>query len=449
MEVVMSKFKKIISLAVLIGCITGANLFGAATAGVAGGRDERVHSGLAGAAGIARGAAQVHPISSIWEQLARGSAVNPVGKQNLFIQDCISLAAQQANAGIPAHKKNDATVRFATYNVHFWTDPMQVKNYDLIMKVIGAINADILVLQEVSMFDEALIRKNLAALGYGHIEFLRAALYRHPYGMAPFGNIVASKYPLSKTSLVKSFDIDRERIEKRGFINACVALPGGKSVSVYGTHLDVFDETEKRRKAEMEELLKIAHGDSICNVCIMADCNALRSQDYQDTVINAGGKSVKIWDLLCADDVARIHALQQIGTVPEIVMNMMADQGFKDCFTAHGVPGPKFSSWPGKLVDFIQLNRGWNLPIKGCYMMYTPVSDHCPIIMDVDVRATIPVSAVAAGAAAVGITKKIDTGEVRQSSYKKYFVIGGALIAIGFAAWKLWQRWGRIKTKGK
>lgn len=335
--------------------------------------------------------------ASIWSLLAQGKVVTAKEKKNLFIKDCAMLA--DANKFIPAHSKNDNRVRIATYNVHMWLDPHGGKAYEEIMKVIGIINADILVLQEVEMYDSKKIEDDFVKMGYQPGLFLN--MYNE--GGRQFGNMVVSKYPFARKSTTKYFTVDEQEWEKRGFIHAVIALPNKQEVSVYGTHLDVFDTTEKRRVGEIKELLELAQQEidknKHANVVLVGDFNAVRKKDYQYTVYGenleagdknlvVGGKNLavgdkRVWDLLVADNALRKELVTSTDA-----LELVGKQGFADSFARAAFAGPKFTVWPGTVVDFLFLNKGWQLPVVGSYVYYSAASDHLPVIMDVAVGAS-------------------------------------------------------------
>ena len=59
---------------------------------------------------------------------------------------------------------------------------------------------------------------------------------------------------------------------------------------------------------------------------------------------------------------------------------------FQDCFTKSKQQCPKFTVWSGTAVDFMYLDKKWDLPIAGCHTYYSSASDHLPVIMDVKVK---------------------------------------------------------------
>jgi len=317
---------------------------------------------------------QNHQPSSIWQEILRSGKddINLDQKIACYIQDCKKLTHE--NSAIPFHQMNQNTVRFATYNVHFWHGAGHGKskqgNFENIIKVIKKINADVIVLQEVVLSDKFDTIKLFEKMGYKYWAFCKTVNH------GSFGNMLLSKYPIIKSVITKLFDADKKiKKQQRGFVNMRIQLPNNKAVSVYGTHLDVYDESENTRLAEIQELIEFTKQDKNQNIIVTADFNAVRKQDYQYKI-----NDKLVWDLVNKSNKSRFGI-----NTPTKALDELASESFVDSFTKSTIPGPKFTVWSGTVVDFIFLNKNWNLPISGCYVMYTSESDHIPVIMDVKV----------------------------------------------------------------
>lgn len=309
---------------------------------------------------------QPQRVASVWEARAQGKEVSRRDMLDTFVADCKRYAAD--NYKIPTHNKNDQSVRIATYNVHMWRDPYGANNFDGIMATIKATHADIMLLQEVTLFNKTAIERALRDAGYRYIVFGKTI----DNVQRPCGNMIISKYPFTQKPTVKIFDADaRAGYEKRCFIKTDIALPQNNTITLYGTHLDVWDATESKRTEEIVELTRDAKHQS-GNILIGADFNAVRSQDYQYQVQN---KSV--WDLLNTNHKKRTGI-----PVPTTALTHLEQAGFIDTFMRAGNPSPRFTVWSGTVVDFLYLNKQWNLPMLGSYVYYSTASDHMPVIMD-------------------------------------------------------------------
>lgn len=325
------------------------------------------------------------PISSIWKHIATGTALTAQEKREIFVQDC--KAAGDLNKTIPEHTKNTGTLRIATYNVHDWLDATFKPNYDGIMQVINNMQADVLVLQEARLFDAKKVFADLLALGYVHTTF--CPIKDGSKGQT--GNLIASKYPFTKKPHKHFYTVDAQRKAQPGkkkpetmnFIHVELALGGDKTISVYGTYCMYGIRPEERRIQELKELIEAVNNDPNPNKIILADFNAVRARDYAYSV---GGKSV--WEMLQENDKKRTGM-----ATPTDATQLLERIGWKDSFAKANIQGPKYTVWPGKVVDYMWMTKEWQLPVVGSYAYYDAASDHLPIITDIQIRLITPTMA--------------------------------------------------------
>lgn len=317
--------------------------------------------------------------ATIWQQYAQKGALQRGDIAPSFMQDCARDTEQ--NSFIP--QKNDAVARVMTYNVHFWTDPFTKRSYNDIIAVIKSVNADVVVLQEVRLFSheqEARIRADFAAMGYNEQIFMPMNAFSQTPGDG-FGNMILSKYPFAQRPVKKIYEVNCGKREKRNFIHAVVSLPDGNTVSVYGTHLDVWDESGHTRLCQAKELVEIAANDKQKNILLLADWNAVRACDYQYKIAGQ-----LVWSLQRANFMQRVGNKIGLAHIPTDALEHVEAHGFKDCFTVAGLLGPKYTCWTGTVVDFIYCSKNWCLPIAGCYAYHDASSDHVPIVMDIALK---------------------------------------------------------------
>lgn len=309
------------------------------------------------------------PVPLLWNFFSQGKQLSRYEMTQSFIADCV--AHEHKNSTIASHTFGDTTARLATYNVHMWKDAFGRKNFDAITDTIKKINADVLVLQEVHMFDHNHILNRLKDLGY---QYTCAGQTTTIHGKF-FGNMIVSKYPFAQEPTVKTYDADQKIAgERRCYIKATVQLPHDKKVTVYGTHLDVYDDSEALRTQEIEEL--VADAQKSTEPCVIgADYNAVRARDYNYQV-----NGNKVWDMLNHNSKKRIGIPTQTKALETLERN-----GFIDSFTKNNQQSPRFTVWSGTAVDFFYLNKNWNLPITNSYVYYSSASDHLPILMDVHI----------------------------------------------------------------
>jgi len=257
---------------------------------------------------------QIKSFASMWQQLARGEILSAKDKKNAFIFDCKRLAETE-NLKM---EKTAHSVRIATFNVHIWADPhFQWRKEDIspefsalyqslripettklspIFDTIRALNADILLLQEAASDNNAEFedyKRILQELGYTHgIQFFGNMNKDREVPYGPFGNWILSKFPFAQDPKVTYYTTQMEHTPEGEYVDRCVingkiVLPNGQTVSVYNTHLDVFDHTEEVRKRQIQQLTDMVKEDDSDNILIAGDLNSVRPQDYSESLWNA------------------------------------------------------------------------------------------------------------------------------------------------------------------
>ena len=360
---------------------------------------------------------QNKPAASIWSRIQQGETLSARDKKTAFIQDCSNLAHE--NQKIQKHPHDGSKLRLATYNVHAWADPyfnrnswpktissklakicleqgvdVESRKVTPIFDVIDALDADILVLQEVaadSLAEFEDYKKIFHAMGYhyGLETFGNMNNDVHSqYG--PFGNWILSKYPLSGTPKVTHFSHqytghleNKEDSVDRCFVNAKITLPSGEICSIYGTHLDVFDDSEKVRFHQIQELMNEMDADLSDNLILAGDLNSVRPDDY--TPAN--------WDLLVQDNAKRKNEFSQAplsDKASTIVLEYLKGKGLVDSFSLKGIAGPQFTTWSGTTIDFIMMKNNSNrASIDDSAVYFSGASDHIPVLMDLNTKERI------------------------------------------------------------
>lgn len=295
-----------------------------------------------------------------------------------YIQDCNNYFKE--NSKIPPLQPN--VFRIATYNIHYWSAPKITKNayanVEKIMQTIHALQATALVLQEAHGKITIKNRLSPAFLEKGYKDYVWCQGYYFDH--ASFGNALLSKQVLT-SKLSKEYTEPSETKEKRCFVNGRTTLmPSKATLSIYGTHLDVWDETANTRDQEIKELLKEISTDASDIIIIAGDFNAFRKQDYP----------ADIWQKILQSTAS--HIKKTIAEIPQNTLQPILDAGFQDSFTFSGQSGPLFTSWTGTVIDFIfikdqrteQQKQERPLNTKS-YVYYSPASDHLPIICDLEI----------------------------------------------------------------
>lgn len=287
----------------------------------------------------------------------------------LFLKDQIQHSTY--NQALPS-KLPKNNIRLVTYNVHYWTKPASSKlgdNVTEIFEVLKTINADILILQEVALgvISKSRLMTLLMSLGYPLSSIVFYAADQVHDG--PFGNLIASKYPIVDHHPLPLFGLDSVILnespqEKRCAIIVQIMLPDHRNIIVCGVHLDVYDQTEQVRLYQIRQILDHLNNINI-PIVIAGDFNSLRRNDYTEFE----------WQQLVTQDEHR-------GVNTKIlVTDELEAQDWRTSFDLANVPNPKYTTWSGRTIDFIYLNH-WTYPIYGTYVYHSAASDHLPVILD-------------------------------------------------------------------
>lgn len=304
--------------------------------------------------------------SSIWDH----ELCNAQEKAALFAHDCITRKGE--NAKIPPKLPN--TLRIATYNVHTWKTRFYQNSFAQIYKIIQDIDADILLFQEAE-WETASIRQAFKDLGYLYHEYCHE---QTPSDVGPMGNLVLSKTPFIASTQGCFSGPQRihpitQKAEPPSYIKITAQLPDQRTAAIYCTHFDVYGDADSdaNRLQQAQELIELSNNDATDLVIVGADCNAIRTKDYQAT----------IWEKLKKDRFKN-------GLKTETrALEALEAGGFIDSFTSSNQKAPGFTVWSGLTVDFIWLkNKSGKKLVTQSYVYYDAASDHIPVIVDIKVR---------------------------------------------------------------
>lgn len=364
-------------------------------------------------------------VASSPEVLGQRSKMN-----ELFLHDVHRWRA--LNEGIPAHRPcqeqsgSRRSVRIVSWNMNNLcgitsTAAMgsgQQVTAELAHAVIAELGADIVVLQEAladpkdyedASCEAACLRVQqldplLEASGY----CLRRSSHANPV-------LVATRLPAPVWS---EFNLDGGhewaeklrsspgRLKRDAEGNVCVSVNesrpilyvevgvGSRSLGVYGAHfhhVNYVDTPEGCRAAEARAFLADADSRSADVVVLAADFNQPRKQDHPP----------EEWEVISAAN-RRFNNPEDDG-----VARLLCDSGFQATWDAGGAkrnfPGdgaPPMTHWTGTTLDFAYC-RGVDSAdrqgdagavesaarLRGAYVFFTDLSDHLPIVMDIEMPA--------------------------------------------------------------
>ena len=140
--------------------------------------------------------------------------------------------------------------------------------------------------------------------------------------------------------------------------------------------MDVWDLTGETRREQIKELmLEIESKEKKkkdCNIIVAGDFNTVRKKDYRYDV-----NGISSWKLV-SDEHFRVFNYELTQDLELLELN-----GLEDSFTrSKKYFPPHFTVWTGTVVDFFFLSKNFGLEIMGSYVHYNHISDHLPLILD-------------------------------------------------------------------
>jgi endonuclease/exonuclease/phosphatase family metal-dependent hydrolase len=241
-----------------------------------------------------------------------------------------------------------------TYNVHGFMNIKFVNKFENIVEIIKLVDPDVLVLEEVYIYN----KKRICTTEQLVEQMEKIGLI---YNLFSNGiNAIFSKYEINGYP----FNLGKDPI--RG-VNRSAIICRIKDFLVIGTHLDVFDESGKTRKEQMNLILqtiKKYQKEDYENyrIIITGDFNSLKKSDY----------NTNEWKNIIDEDKKR-----NVDTVEDVVP-LLEKSNYIDSFD-HCKKSIKVSVWSNRRVDYI---FGKNIDFVNSYVYKSTVSDHYPIYAD-------------------------------------------------------------------
>jgi endonuclease/exonuclease/phosphatase family metal-dependent hydrolase len=333
------------------------------------------------------------------------------------------------------YSKPKHTIRLATYNVHYWSDPYQNHNIDNILSTIHELGADILAIQEALMpYNSATDSNKLSLMGYEdeiqsipethsvaikirsihstdpsldspttgwnrenliddfkNIGFHRvassAASTTHAGPNTFFGNAVLSsghrEFDMEKSMGLTLPAYGQGRSATIVFFSE-IKIEGTKhkGILVVSVHLDVFDESGGARKMQLAALINSLNNIENSDldrppgggipIIVMGDFNALKKEDYIESEIQ--------W----------LRDNNQRSPLEFETIKQMEVAGFKDVFHTQNPCALKSTTWAARRVDYIFTRGVPDDSIFATYVHYSDASDHIPIMVDIKIDTSFP-----------------------------------------------------------
>lgn len=269
---------------------------------------------------------------------------------------CENLSFVDVPSQLVLPKQDKSNIRIMTYNLHGFKDQFKKKNLDAIIEVIGTIDPDVVVFQEIYVYkpnetcDQYQLRKYLAPFGLLHGSFSLSGI-----------NAIFSKYQFES----KEINLGRDpklHLPRNALVATFPTVDILNDLVIVGTHLDPFDETGELRIKQMSLILNYLSKQTMQRFIVAGDFNSLRRDDYTESE----------WDSITQIDSER-HVTTLTDCIPLIEKN-----NFVDASTYCG-KSIKVSVWANRRVDYIYGN---NVKFIQASELKTTHSDHYPIYAD-------------------------------------------------------------------
>lgn len=271
----------------------------------------------------------------------------------------------------------------STYNVHYWTSAHERCELTDSFNTIKRLNADVLLLQEVSLGINEFCKRYPALRGMSFnssgefIDWLKAELgYDEAffcetadwYGQ-PFGNLTLVRKPYTVSTHQHMYlPVKDSDLERRCATRILVSREDSpsKQMAIYNVHLEAVDTPEEKwRLTELKAIARQMDAEQIPAI-LGGDFNSLHKDDYPPDV----------WDWMVKSRHPVASFAQDYIRRPKSSGGM----GLVDSFTISGLDKPPLTSWSGRAIDFLYFNDKWPRgSIQDSWMTFSDTSDHLPI----------------------------------------------------------------------
>lgn len=143
-------------------------------------------------------------------------------------------------------------------------------------------------------------------------------------------------------------------------------------VAIYNTHLDVWDNTDGARLAELEVIHQFM-GRDLWPCVLVGDFNSVAREDY----------SKEVWAWMEAQDQQRIGQSTRTLAQNYVRQTMRLVSSFQ--LLKHPPPWPP-SAWSERLIDFVYFDAK-DAAVLRTWLTFSTASDHLPISVLVDADA--------------------------------------------------------------
>ena len=256
--------------------------------------------------------------------------------------------------------KENNDIRIMTYNVYMWNN-IYSENFSQQLDSIKTINPDILLLQEATWENEDDVKiKDFKNIGFNHILLVKNDILQN----MNYGLILFSKYPIKSKKIM---DITLDDMSQHF---SCI-YANILDLHLFGTHLDVWDSTDKTRIKQLSKIFFEVNKIKDENIIFMGDLNLINKKVLTD----------EKWQYLCEHD--KLRNVETHSDAIEIINN----NKFIDSFNFLNESPPSLTCCFDRRIDYIFLKKHFKHKIVDTFIVYNNYSDHLPVIIDIRLNA--------------------------------------------------------------
>lgn len=279
-------------------------------------------------------------------------------------------------------------MRIVTYNIHGWLTIDRAPNLDAVTGVLRATGADIIGLNEVfyprvmAGSDQPALEALAARLG---MTFVFGPCLRWPaqddMPANAYGNALLSRWPIVANAAhhLTSKEEDPQGLlahkEQRGLLEGRIALPDGRTLTVYSIHLDHTDEEARSIQLRVARTWLVR--DRNRPHLVMGDFNAITPWDFT-------GREAD-WATLAAHPKGCNLVNAPKGPV---VVSQMEKAGYTDLYRTFNPPGERSytAAQTAIRIDYCFASAALAPAVTGCRIVTDAdgVSDHRPVVVDLE-----------------------------------------------------------------
>ena len=286
-----------------------------------------------------------------------------IGSKKLFFKEFNEYTEKYNNILELLRFPNKTELRIMTFNVYMWNSRLKNNTFESQLNVIEKINPDIFILQEALLEENDIKIDKIKNLGYSDIIFSKNdKMDNGKY----YGNIVFSRYKIVEHQII---DISNKEFCCENY--SCIYLKikvNKKILHIFGTHLNVYDSTEKFRSYQLNKIFSYINNIDSENIVLLGDLNLLNKYQIENE------------KLLYIKKHDELRNIETVSKAIDIIIN----NNFIDSFDYVNKSPPFTTCCFDRRIDYIFIKKNFQYKIIDTNIAITNTSDHLPIIVDID-----------------------------------------------------------------